>query len=187
MKVVRIKMDGTKMTPEEAEARDAVRREETAKWQREQAEALRLAVPRTIAALRAEGLEKSAHADKLAALLGEFPDLRRWEGRWKKVAYYSATVNGRVTDFEHRHNCGCCDDSPLEVWPYVETEQGRVYSDPPMFSVGERYDGGDRASPGWEDRLRTAGIPDPIIERVSHLFTEEDETGEGEDTTDDDE
>jgi hypothetical protein len=182
LKSVRVKMDGTAMTPEEAEARDAARRAEAEKWRHERAEAVRLAVPRTIAALRAESLEKITQADKLAALLGEFPDLRRWEGRWKKVVYYSATVNGRVTDFERRHNCGCCHDSPLEVWPYVETEHGRVYSDPPMFSVGEQYDGGDRANPGWDDNMRAKGIPDPIIERVSHLFTEEDE-----DTTDDDE
>lgn len=133
-------------------------------------------------ALKKEAAQKLTEAERLLRLQAEFPDLKKYVGRWNKVAYYSKSVNDKVTDYESRHNCGCCNDSPLEVWPYVETPDGRVYSDPPSFMVGERVpvSYGDRAYPGWEKKLLDVGISGAVVERVSHLMSPSDSEGEEE-------
>jgi hypothetical protein len=121
--------------------------------------------------LSKEAEEKRVEAERLVRLSAEFPDLRKHVGRWNKVAYCSASVNSRVGRFELRHNCGCCPDSPLELWPYLETPNGNVYSDPPSFQVGEKYYlGGDRPYPGWEEKLKAVGLPEIIIGAVGMYF-----------------
>ena len=132
----------------------------------------RLEVPQTIEKLRKEGASLIAEADQLEKMLQAFPNLRRREGRWKKIVYYTKDVNTRATRFDMRHNCGCCSDSPLEVWPYFESPFGKIYSDPPDFKVGERdacY-GGDIPYKGWEAKMRDAGIPEEVIGPVSRIF-----------------
>ena len=120
-------------------------------------------------------------ADQLANLTAKYPDLKKYVGRWNKVAYYSSQANAQTTDYDLRHNCGCCNDSPLELWPYLSTEDGRVYSDPPSFMIGERDDyQGERAYDGWEEKLRRAKIPEALIERVSAMF-EAQSRGDGDD------
>lgn len=171
-------------TPEQKAAREA----EAAKWkadqekrQREYEEAIRLAVPRDIEQLRKEAAEKLALATQLEQLLAKYPNLRKHTGRWNKVAYYSKDVNALVDRFDMRHNCGCCNDSPLEVWPYLETPLGKVYSEPSMFRVGEKepFYHGDRPYKGWDKQLRDAGIPEPIIGAVKmHFKREADEARE---------
>jgi hypothetical protein len=123
-----------------------------------------------VSKVRAEALKQQAEAERLVKLAEAFPDLKKHTGRWGKIAYYSASVNEKVIDYDQRHNCGCCNDSPLEIWPFLETELGRVYSDPPSFQVGERFDYGDRPYPKWEDSLRKAKIPESILERVQAHF-----------------
>lgn len=133
-------------------------------------------VQEELSKLNKEASEKVAEAERLVRLSASFPDLRKHVGRWDKVAYYSALVNPKVERFDIRHNCGCCSDSPLEVWPYLETPDGKVYSDPPCFQVGEKYYlGGDRPYPKWREKLQAAGIPDVIIEGVSVHFREDKE------------
>jgi hypothetical protein len=151
------------------------------KRQRDYEESVRLAVPRDIAQLRKEAAEKLSHADQLERLLAQYPNLRKHTGRWNKVAYYAKDVNTLVDRFDMRHNCGCCNDSPLEVWPYLETPLGKVYSEPSMFRVGQKepFYGGDRPTKGWEKQMRDAGIPEPIIGAVSmHFRREADEAKE---------
>ncbi len=110
-------------------------------------------------------------ADKLKKMLEEYPDLQKFVGRWNKVVYYSKSVNGKVNRFDLRHNCGCCNDSPLELWPYIETPNGNVYSDPPRFSIGERHwISGDKPYKGWKAELEKAGIPEAIIGAVGVHF-----------------
>lgn len=128
------------------------------------------------------GLSKQAgdllrEQTRLKHLAEEFPDLKKHVGRWNKVAYYSKSVNPKVTRFDMRHNCGCCNDSPLEIWPHIQTEHGKIYSDPPCFTVGERHWGyGDIPHSGWRSRMEVAGIPDAILDRIEGLFrSEEDE------------
>lgn len=127
--------------------------------------------------LQEESEAKAKEAERLHILQAEFPDLQRRVGRWNKEAFYSKTVNTRVTGYDARHNCGCCNDSPLEVWPYLETPHGKVYSDPPMFVIGERnpYGSGDLARPGWEDQLRKVRIPEALIEKMACLMKVEPE------------
>lgn len=130
-----------------------------------------MSIHQDIAKLREERDAKAAEAKQLEALMAEFPDLQKKVGRWNKVAYYSKTVNTKVNYYDLRHNCGCCNDSPLELWPYLETPHGKVYSDPPCFQVGEKHwISGDRPYEGWKDKLREAGLPTTIIEAVSSHF-----------------
>lgn len=100
-----------------------------------------------------------------------YPDLNKFTGRWKKEVFYSAEVNKIAVEFDMRHNCGCCNDSPLEVWPYYKTEYGNVYSDPPKFIVGEaHWISGDIPRDGWKDVMRAANICESIIQAVSAHF-----------------
>ena len=121
--------------------------------------------------LQKEAAASLAEAERLAKMMTDIPDLKKHTGRWNKVAYYSVSFNDKVTDYDMRHNCGCCNDSPLEIWPFAETAHGRVYSDPPCFGVGERHwISGDKPHPGWKKTMRDARIPEKIIERVSYHF-----------------
>lgn len=128
-------------------------------------------VPKAIAKLRTEAAERASEADRLDRLYRQYPDLVRTVGRWDKVAFSSKSANSQCDRFDLRHNCGCCSDSPLEIWPYKETEIGKVYSDPSKFIVGEKnYLGGDSPSPNWETPLREAGISETIIGSIRMHF-----------------
>ncbi len=131
-----------------------------------------MTIAEDIAKAEKEAAAQSSEADRLKNLAKAYPDLKKYVGRWNKVAYYSKTVNTKVDRFDMRHNCGCCSDSPLEVWPYLETPDGNIYSDPPSFCVGERDPAmcGDRPNPGWKTTLQNAGIPEDIIGAVSMHF-----------------
>lgn len=162
-------------TPEQAAERERKAAEwkvEQEKRQREHEESVRLAVPRDIAQLRKDAAEKTAQADQLERLLAQYPNLRKHTGRWNKVAYYTRDVNALVDRFDIRHNCGCCNDSPLEIWPYLETPLGKVYSDPSMFRVGQKepFYHGDVPYKGWDKQMRDAGIPEAIVGAVSMHF-----------------
>lgn len=144
----------------------------------------------TIAKLRREAADRVDEAGQLEKLLAAYPNVQRHVGRWDKVAYFTKDVNARVERFDMRHNCGCCNDSPLELWPYVETEYGKIYSDPPCFRIGEKHwVSGDKPRHGWKEDLRKAEIPEIIIGAVQTHFEQcrqdriemassEDETGE---------
>lgn len=186
--VVKAILKGIEGEEEETPEQKATREAEAAKWAAdvekrriEAEEAVRFAVPRTIAALRKEAADKIAEADQLDAMLKEYPNLRKHTGRWNKVAFMTKDVNSKVERFDIRHNCGCCKDSPLEIWPYLETPFGKVYSDPAMFRVGERepFYGGDRPTRGWDKTMRDAGIPEPIIGAVGMHFKQEAEEAKG--------
>ena len=125
-----------------------------------------MSIKQYIERLTREADQKMVEAAKLADLLVRFPDLRRHVDRWEKVAYCSASVNGRVTDVEFRYNCGCCSDSPLEAWPFVVIDGQRVYSDPPVFRVADRDSGGDVPYEGWHTQLAAAGLPEAVIAMV---------------------
>ena len=60
------------------------------------------------------------------------------------------------------------------MWPYLETPDGKVYSNPPCFQVGEKYFlGGDRPYPKWKEKLEEVGIPELIIGAISVHFRED--------------
>lgn len=121
-----------------------------------------------------EANEKLSAAKRLVALKSIYPDLKRQEGRWGKKVYASATANASVDSVDLRHNCGCCPDSPLEAWPYLETEYGRVYSLPAMFVVGEAtYCQGDVPRSGWKERLLENNIAPEAIKIINAHFEKE--------------
>lgn len=141
-----------------------------------------MSVQDEIESLRKASEKSAMDAERISRLLSRYPDLKRYVGRWNKVAYYSKSVNPIVDKVDIRHNCGCCSDSPLEAWPYVDTEDGKVYSDPPSFFVGNRaYDYGDEETPGWDDRMRSHGIPELVMDQIRPRFRVRDDDGGGED------
>ncbi len=76
-----------------------------------------------------------------------------------------------MTDVFTRYNCGCCEDSPLEAWPYLKTEFGDVYSRPAFFMVGEQHHvSGARPNKGWQESLRSAKISQVVIDRIARRF-----------------
>ena len=108
----------------------------------------------------------------LESLLAKFPDLSIHTNRWDKQRYSSALANDKVTDVDISHNCGCCSDSPLEVWPFLEIDGVRVYSSPIPFYVGERDGIGERPNIGWENELKEASIADIVIQKVAKYFAD---------------
>jgi len=153
------------MTPEEKNQADKERRaKQEYLW----------SIPGVIETTEKEISDKQTDLDNLKKLYAEYPDLKRNVNRWKTVRLCSASVNDKTDKYDCSHNCGCCNDSPLEVWPYLETECGKVYSDPPSFQVGEKHwISGDEPYSGWKGTLREANIPEEIIEKVSHKFRED--------------
>jgi len=122
---------------------------------------------------------KSEELLKIKSLLDIYPDLESYVGRWGKNVYCSKSVNKLVNNYERRFNCGCCSDSPLELWPYLDTEHGRIYSSPAMFFIGKKDDDFFRTklvqSAGWKDDLKKHDIPEDLIEKISYIFPKEDE------------
>lgn len=120
------------------------------------------------------GLQRSA--DELAALkrlMEAFPDLTLQIDRWEKKRFTSADVNPRCEKYELLHNCGCCDDSPLELWPYVELDGVRIFARGIPFTIGDRWpNGGEDPYYGWEEKLRAARLPESLTTNVTTYFAE---------------
>ena len=121
--------------------------------------------------LRKEAEANMSEAERLVRLYEKYPDMKKYVGRWNKIAYYSRSINEIANEVELRHNCGCCNDSPLEAWPFLQTEDGRVYSDPPRILVGEKHwIAGDTPEDGWEEKLLKEKIPEKIVEIIRFRF-----------------
>lgn len=126
-----------------------------------------------LAQLDKEAAALAAEAARVTALTTLFPDLKIHTDRWKTQRYSSASVNGRVTDYEVRRTCGCCIDAPRVAWPYIETEHGRVYSDPPSFYLSRFDDIGnnEELASDFEAGARKAGLPAAMIERAVNFYS----------------
>lgn len=169
-----VKVKPLVMTPERIEQLRLAEEKRVA----DAAEHERTSLDRRVAELRTE-VEKArstqtrihGQLDAIERLRARFDDLRAYQGRWNKHVLYSRHVNAAATACDIRHNCGCCPDSPLEVWPYLDTPDGPVYSDPPEFYVGEAYyDGGDVEHDGWDTKMRDAGVSEAVIGIVAGYF-----------------
>lgn len=127
--------------------------------------------------LTKEVAERQKELSIVQKLLERFPDLTVETDRWHVVRFSAPSANSQVTLFETKHNCGCCADSPLEVWPYLLSDGVRVHSSPASITIGERksYGFGDAPYPGWQGRLLKLGIPNELVERIEHVFPEESE------------
>jgi len=130
----------------------------------------------------AEAQEKLAKAQKKLAeitrLCEHFPDLEVSVDRWSQERLVSSKVNPIADQVDIRHNCGCCEDSPVEVRPYIVFEDKQVFSSPDCFIVGEKNPSNyhDEPHEGWEERLRAKQIPEPAIQLVRDYFAKEVET-----------
>ena len=125
-------------------------------------------------------------AKDIERLVEVFPDLEISTNRWKTERYTSVSVNDRATDVIIGYNCGCCEDKPVEVWPYLVHAGQQIYSRPPSFMVGERnpYSGRDKSYPDWQTDLRKANISESVIKIVEEYFVRE-ESGDCEESDDD--
>ena len=158
-------------TDAEFAAREAKHKADLEAHFKKMAENERLAVPLDIERLRQQAKDNLDEAARLEALLLEYPNLRKHTARWNKVSYYSKDINPLATEYEGRFNCGCCSDSSREVFPYLDTANGRVYSDPPKFSIGEKNDyGGATPYLGWDQKMRDAGISEVVIAKIQAQF-----------------
>jgi len=117
-----------------------------------------------------------------------FPDLRTHTDRWGNKYYCTKKVNNLVNQVTLKHNCGCCDDSPLEAWPYITINEQNIYSDPPSFFVGERipyyeddnddedsgFYGTDKANDNWKEKLIETNISSYVIQEIQEFFNNHD-------------
>ena len=118
--------------------------------------------------------EEAAEVEKLVEkLLAEFPDLEVRYDRWHKQYFTSKSVMPIATDVMIRHSCGCCNDSPLYVTPYVIRGSSKVFVDDITICIGERsFYGGEEPSGDLEEILERNGFNDlcKVIVR-EHLAT----------------
>ena len=111
--------------------------------------------------------EKTEEYQKILQLL-LVPGLKVHTNRWGKERFYTSYVNTICSKCEISHNCGCCSDSPIEVWPYTVINEVKIYSDPPSLSPGY----GDNEDYGWEEKFRKHQLGEVIIEKVRNYFKE---------------
>ena len=105
-----------------------------------------------------------------------FPDIKEHRNRWGTIRLTTKDANSKTNQAQICHSCGCCEDAPLQAWPYLEVDGIKVFSDPPYFTVGEKipyyYGMGERPYDEWEQKLRDANIPESIISIVQDYFNE---------------
>ena len=117
-------------------------------------------------------LEHEKESIRLQELLKLFPDLHERKNRWKRSFLSSKEVNSQATDVEIGHSCGCCEDSSLFVYPFIETEYGKVFSDPYYFCVGSKnvYGTGENPDKNWEEKLQKENISQIAIDAVTEYL-----------------
>jgi len=121
--------------------------------------------------LQKEINDKQLHLNNLRLLQLTYPDLNISIDRWNKIKYYSNLANENVTNCDIYYSCGCCYDSMIKVSPYIQTQYGRIYSDPSQFLIGEKNcDGPDLQDNNWEQILLDHKIPTLIIDKVKQYF-----------------
>ena len=99
-------------------------------------------------------------------------DISEYIDRWGTKRLSTTAINKEVNCVIIKHNCGCCDDSPLEAWPYKLINGIEVYSKPAHFYIGEKnaYGCGDEPEDDWQKDLRIAEIPEFIINKIQEYF-----------------
>jgi len=127
--------------------------------------------------------EQKENLKKIEEINKKFPNLREYKDRWSNLYLCTKDVNTLVNEVYFKHNCGCCEDSPLEAWTYINIENKKIYSDPPNFTIGEKipyyfsnseFEGGEKAYDNWENKLIENNIPQNIIDQIQDFFNEND-------------
>jgi len=114
---------------------------------------------------------------QLRSLLKQYPDLGMSRDRWGKEVVFSNSLRSR-DDLQYliKNNCGCCSDSPKELWAYITLDDGktlpisRVYTESHNMFIGVDATG-YRTTPHSEfvEKLRKKGYSEKFIEKLSYL------------------
>lgn len=112
-------------------------------------------------------LERIKQIKELKAL---YPDLAVYRNSLREFDYYliSESVNSKVNLYDIPYNCY---DLVVQVFPYINTAFGNIYSWPCSFHVGT-YDSNYYIKPidDWEKNLRGCDISENVIEGVSEFL-----------------
>jgi hypothetical protein len=101
----------------------------------------------------------------------EFPDLKIHINRWNTQRCTSTKAITLADKCEIAHNCGCCNDSPTELWPYTEFNGLKIFAEGIPFHIGERcYCYGEKEYDGWQEKLRAKGLREEIITQAEEWF-----------------
>lgn len=120
---------------------------------------------------------KVKEIETIKGLLKVLPNFLVGEDRYITNKYYSGTVNGKVSLFEMQYSCTCCDDANIYIFPYIEVEGIKIYTDPTYFCIGQKNPKPSLKFPkkhimfdDWEQQMKNANIPEKIIEQVKTYF-----------------
>lgn len=96
----------------------------------------------------------------------EHPNLRAYVDHVGVTRLCSSDVNGVVDTIDITHRTE--DTGSLVIFPYIQAQGQRIYSDPPIHVIGYRNpDGfGEIPLPDWEEGLKQAGLGQDIVRKV---------------------
>lgn len=113
---------------------------------------------------------REAEIERLKSLKRLFPRLDAAINRHKDRYLFTQEVNAVVTAFDLGNKCSCCYDADFVVRPYVQTEYGKVYSDPYQFTIGVKSLYFNTPNKGWKEILLKHEISQSIIDQVSEAL-----------------
>lgn len=119
---------------------------------------------------------KTTHDEtmEIINLFDQLPDLEITYDRWKVKRYSSLEVNARATKYYTGYSCGCCSDSPLFLYPFIELDGIRVHTKPVRFYIGERCEyteDGIRYDTDCLEEMKKQGLSSILIDEVKLLVT----------------
>jgi len=90
--------------------------------------------------------ESQEQAKTLEILIKKYPDLDIHRDRWSTERYIAESVNSKVNDVWFNYNCGCCEDSPLQSWPFIidEETKEKIHYKTSMYNCRRKKTSGDQ-------------------------------------------
>lgn len=126
--------------------------------------------------------------ETLEILLKKYPDLERHVDRWRTERFMSKQINSIADKCYFAHSCGCCNDAPLFVRPYIIDEEtgAEIYSNPAQIFIGEknpypvpgRVYKPERADPDWEEGLKKHNISQIVIDKTQEYLLANSDLGD---------
>lgn len=106
--------------------------------------------------------------ERLQNLLAKFPDVQKTSDDIS--VYYSSCVNNMTNKYFICFPCGNGENSICELYVYVNTPNGVVYTNPPKFIIGEKVCNRVIPYKCWQSKLLEAGISKQIISSLQEYF-----------------
>ncbi len=120
--------------------------------------------------------ESEQKISKVLNLIDMFPDISVVTLPGFGRAFSSKLANPRVDNYI-QYSCSCCPDSEIEIRPYLDTEYGRVHSDPPSIIIGEIISLDEEEknifSEDWDHKLSSLGMSSSFICKVKEEIRED--------------